>query len=71
MRSYKPERKVNAFSEHVRGTVVRNRISKTFEGTPGQIKITCSDGTTKYQRQTRSQVISTIQKGNNLGRRKK
>ena len=71
MRNYKREQKVHAFSKHVRGTVVRNRISKTFEGTPGQIKITLADGTTKYKNQTRAEVITVIQKGNNVGRRKK
>jgi len=71
MRGYKPERKVSAFSKHVPGTVVRNRISKTFEGKPRQIKITLADGTIKYKNQTRAQVITAIQKGNNVGRRKK
>lgn len=71
MRNYKREQKVHAFSKHVRGTTVRNRISKTFEGKPGQIKITLADGTIKYKNQTRAEVITAIQKGNNVGRRKK
>ena len=71
MRNYKREQKVHAFNKHVRGTVVRNRISKTFEGKPGQIKITLANGTTKYKNQTRAEVITAIQKGNNVGRRKK
>jgi hypothetical protein len=71
MRNYKPERKVNAFSKYVKGTVSRNRISKTFQGHPDQIKITFADGTVKYKRQTRKEVIDTIHEGNKVGRRKK
>ena len=71
MRRFKPERKVNAFNKHVKGTVSRNRISKTFQGHPDKIKITLADGTVKYKRQTRKEVIDIIHEGNKKGRRKK
>jgi len=63
MHGKRTEQRVRAFSQYVKETTNRKRISKKIRYEPAPIKIIYRDGTIEYKNQTKSEVIDTILKG--------